>query len=135
MIEEIVTKSPDNSSLTSRVQSFLQGGGNAKPQPLPQVESGQESRIMLGGGCDGDCREGNELDRVLGGGMVKGSLVLIGGEPGIGKSTLSLQIPLFNEGLRTLYVSGEESAAQIKMRAQRLDLLKVTQLLNSHILI
>ena len=120
MIEEIVTKTPDNSSLTSRVQSFLQGGGNAKPQPLPQVESGQESRIMLGGGCDGDCREGNELDRVLGGGMVKGSLVLIGGEPGIGKSTLSPQIPLFNEGLRTLYVSGEESAAQIKMRAQRL---------------
>lgn len=117
MVEEIVTKSPDNSALTSRMQSFLQGGGSAKPQPLPQVESGQESRILLGKNLSGG---GNELDRVLGGGMVKGSLVLIGGEPGIGKSTLSLQIPLFNEGLRTLYVSGEESAAQIKMRAQRL---------------
>ena len=52
--------------------------------------------------------------------MVKGSLVLLGGEPGIGKSTLSLQIPLMNENLRTLYVSGEESAKQIKMRAERL---------------
>ena len=146
MVEEIVNKSPDNSSLTSRAQSFLQSAGNTKPQPLPQIESGQESRIILGGGsvdgkfaaegnsgvddnATGDnlsgrgnalCCGGNELDRVLGGGMVKGSLVLIGGEPGIGKSTLSLQIPLMNNGLRTLYVSGEESAKQIKMRAERL---------------
>ena len=127
MVEEIVNKSPDNSSLTSRAQSFLQSAGNTKPQPLPQIESGQESRIILGAGMDnlsgrGNalCCGGNELDRVLGGGMVKGSLVLIGGEPGIGKSTLSLQIPLMNNGLRTLYVSGEESAKQIKMRAERL---------------
>ena len=130
MVEEIINKSPDSSSLTSRVQSFLQGEGNAKPQPLPQIESGQESRILLGGGnvlqgaagvADGSLSGGgNELDRVLGGGMVKGSLVLIGGEPGIGKSTLSLQVPLINESLRTLYVSGEESAKQIKMRAERL---------------
>lgn len=118
MVEEIINKSPDSSSLTSRVQSFLQGEGNAKPQPLPQIESGQESRILLGG--DDLSGRGNELDRVLGGGMVKGSLVLIGGEPGIGKSTLSLQVPLINESLRTLYVSGEESAKQIKMRAERL---------------
>ena len=118
MVEEIINKSPDSSSLTSRVQSFLQGEGNAKPQPLPQIESGQESRILLGG--DDLSGRGNELDRVLGGGMVKGSLVLIGGEPGIGKSTLSLQVPLVNESLRTLYVSGEESAKQIKMRAERL---------------
>ena len=130
MVEEIVTKSPDSSSLTSRAHSFLQGVGNSKPQPLPQIESGQESRILLGGGnvlqgaagvADGSLSGGgNELDRVLGGGMVKGSLVLIGGEPGIGKSTLSLQIPLANDSLRTLYVSGEESAKQIKMRAERL---------------
>jgi DNA repair protein RadA/Sms len=60
------------------------------------------------------------VDRLLGGGIVKGSLVLIGGEPGIGKSTLSLQIPLHCPALRTLYVSGEESARQIRMRADRL---------------
>ncbi len=123
MVEEIVSKSPDNSSLTSRSQAFLQRAANAKPLALPQIESGQESRILLGGGDGGDLSGGslqNELDRVLGGGMVKGSLVLIGGEPGIGKSTLSLQIPLMNNNIRTLYVSGEESASQIKMRAQRL---------------
>ncbi len=130
MVEEIVSKGSESSALTSRAQSYLQSAGNAKPQPLPQIESGNESRIMLGcGGATGagkaaagadTCREGNELDRVLGGGMVKGSLVLLGGEPGIGKSTLSLQIPLMNENLRTLYVSGEESAKQIKMRAERL---------------
>jgi DNA repair protein RadA/Sms len=61
-----------------------------------------------------------ELERILGGGLVPGSVVLIGGEPGIGKSTLSLQIPLHSPHLRTLYVSGEESARQIKMRAERL---------------
>ncbi len=118
MVEEIVSKPASDSSLTSRVQSYLQGAGNAKPQPLPQIESSQENRILLGGGNGSP--EGNELDRVLGGGMVKGSLVLVGGEPGIGKSTLSLQIPLMNGNLQTLYVSGEESAKQIKMRAERL---------------
>ena len=60
------------------------------------------------------------MDRLLGGGLVPGSLVLIGGEPGIGKSTLSLQIPLHCKGLKTLYVTGEESAKQVKMRAERL---------------
>lgn len=61
-----------------------------------------------------------EVNRVLGGGLVPGSLVLLGGEPGIGKSTLSLQLALTAHGLRTLYVSGEESAEQIGMRAERL---------------
>lgn len=61
-----------------------------------------------------------ELARVLGGGLVPGSLVLLGGEPGIGKSTLLLQTALHNAHLRTLYVSGEESEHQVKMRAQRL---------------
>lgn len=61
-----------------------------------------------------------ELNRVLGGGIVPGSLILLGGEPGIGKSTLSLQLALTDNKLRTLYVSGEESAEQIKMRAKRL---------------
>ena len=57
---------------------------------------------------------------MLGGGIVPGSLILLGGEPGIGKSTLSLQLALTDNNLRTLYVSGEESAEQIKMRAKRL---------------
>ena len=61
-----------------------------------------------------------EFNRVLGGGLVPGSIVLLGGEPGIGKSTLSLQTMLHLQGLRILYVSGEESAHQLKMRAQRL---------------
>jgi len=61
-----------------------------------------------------------ELNRVLGGGIVPGSLILIGGEPGIGKSTLMLQIGLALKKVKTLYVSGEESEQQIKMRATRL---------------
>ena len=61
-----------------------------------------------------------ELNRVLGGGIVPGSLVLIGGEPGIGKSTLMLQLALTMPGIKTLYVSGEESEQQVKMRAERL---------------
>lgn len=63
-----------------------------------------------------------ELDRVLGGGIVPGSLILIGGEPGIGKSTLMLQIALMLHGTKVLYVSGEESESQIKMRADRMNL-------------
>src|ERR1700741_1364996 len=63
---------------------------------------------------------GKELTRVLGGGIVPGSLVLFGGEPGIGKSTLMLQLALRLKNLRILYVSGEESEQQIKMRAERI---------------
>jgi DNA repair protein RadA/Sms len=81
------------------------------PQRIDEVTYEQEPRIILGSG---------EMDRILGGGMVKGSLVLIGGEPGIGKSTLSLQLALHREQLKTLYVSGEESVQQIKLRAERL---------------
>ncbi|GCD78042.1 DNA repair protein RadA [Thermaurantimonas aggregans] len=61
-----------------------------------------------------------ELDRVLGGGIVPGSLVLVGGEPGIGKSTLMLQVALRQQGIKVLYVSGEESPHQIRMRAERI---------------
>ena len=82
-----------------------------KPVKLTEVSSSAEERISLGSA---------EVDRLLGGGMVPGSLVLIGGEPGIGKSTLSLQIPLKSPSLRTLYVTGEESEKQVKMRAARL---------------
>lgn len=82
-----------------------------KPLKINEINGSGEARILLGM---------PELDRLLGGGIVPGSLVLIGGEPGIGKSTLSLQIPLRSKSLSTLYVTGEESAAQVKMRAVRL---------------
>lgn len=81
------------------------------PQQLHEIDYSADSRVSLGLG---------EVDRILGGGIVPGSLVLIAGEPGIGKSTLSLQIPLLCPGLKVLYVSGEESARQVKMRSQRL---------------
>ncbi len=83
----------------------------ARPVRIADIQDNELPRISLGVG---------EADRVLGGGMVPGALVLLGGEPGIGKSTLSLQIALGAAGLRTLYVSGEESPAQIKLRAGRL---------------
>ena len=84
---------------------------SAKPQRVRDIRESEHRRIDLGN---------PEVNRVLGGGMVPGSLILLGGEPGIGKSTLSLQIALAANGLKTLYVSGEESAEQIKMRAQRI---------------
>ncbi|MCQ2153740.1 MAG: DNA repair protein RadA [Bacteroidales bacterium] len=81
------------------------------PRPLSSIEGDAGERVSLGIG---------EVNRILGGGLVPGSLVLIGGEPGIGKSTLSLQIPLASPELRTLYVTGEESERQVRMRADRL---------------
>ncbi|HEY8936204.1 MAG TPA: DNA repair protein RadA, partial [Cyclobacteriaceae bacterium] len=84
----------------------------SKPKTLEEIESGHEKRINTSDG---------ELNRVLGGGIVLGSLVLIGGEPGIGKSTLMLQLALSLRDLKILYVSGEESEQQIKMRAERLN--------------
>lgn len=84
---------------------------NAKPILIKEVSSAQETRIDLY--CE-------ELNRVLGGGLVPGSLVLLGGEPGIGKSTLLLQVALKIKDKKILYVSGEESAQQIKMRAERI---------------
>ena len=81
------------------------------PKPLSEVDLSGEQRFSL---------DSPELDRLLGGGIVEGSIILLGGEPGIGKSTLSLQIPLHCPGLKTLYVSGEESVNQVRMRAGRL---------------
>jgi DNA repair protein RadA/Sms len=86
-------------------------GAGRKPMPLKEVSTAAEDRVSLGSA---------EVDRLLGGGIVKGSLVLMGGEPGIGKSTLSLQIPLSCPSLKVLYVTGEESVKQVKMRADRL---------------
>ncbi len=105
-VEETVAK---DTSHNARSMSF--GAAKAVPQRIDEISYEQEPRILLGS---------TEMDRILGGGMVQGSLVLIGGEPGIGKSTLSLQLALHREQLKTLYVSGEESVQQIKLRAERL---------------
>lgn len=83
-----------------------------RPLRLQDVTTGQDPRIDM---------KDAELNRVLGGGMVPGSLVLLGGEPGIGKSTLILQTVLNLDTIKTLYVSGEESARQLKMRADRIN--------------
>ena len=82
-----------------------------KPQRLQEVQATEEMRL--------DMRNG-ELNRVLGGGLVPGSLVLLGGEPGIGKSTLALQVLMQQGERKTFYASGEESARQIKLRAERI---------------
>ena len=99
---------------------------SSTPLTITQVQPVQENRMMTGIG---------EFDRVLGGGMVQGSLILIGGEPGIGKSTLTLQSMghLSKQGKKVLYVSGEESGSQIKLRAERLDALSENLLICSEI--
>jgi len=106
-VEEVVRKE----NAANKV--FIAGleGTKTKPMLVHEIEASEESRI------DTSC---GEFNRVLGGGLVPGSLVLIGGEPGIGKSTLVLQVVLNMQGKRTLYVSGEESPRQLKLRADRL---------------
>ena len=106
MVEETVA----TGKRTAAASVSVPGSGH-KPMPLSSIESSIKKRISLSNG---------EMDRILGGGLVEGSLVLIGGEPGIGKSTLSLQIPLHCRNLKTLYVTGEESARQVKLRAARI---------------
>ena len=83
-----------------------------KPKLINDIDYSKENRIIT---------EDNELNRVLGGGIVPGSLVLLGGDPGIGKSTLLLQFALSSKSKKILYVSGEESEKQIKMRAERIN--------------
>ncbi len=104
--EEIIAR--ENNSVPALVAGDLP---RSVPRRVCDIHESDHKRIGLGN---------TEVDRVLGGGMVAGSLILIGGEPGIGKSTLSLQIALAANGLKTLYVSGEESAEQIRMRATRI---------------
>lgn len=102
-------KEPVSSQRTAVVRSL---GNVSRPMPISDISTTDEHRYTTGL---------SELDRVLGGGIVKGSLVLIGGDPGIGKSTMLLQIcEYLGQGLRIMYVSGEESARQIKLRATRL---------------
>jgi DNA repair protein RadA/Sms len=85
--------------------------GPAKAVPLRDVDAGSAPRVATGIA---------ELDRVLGGGLVPGSVVLLGGEPGVGKSTLALQLACALGGQRVLYVTGEESLEQVRLRAERL---------------
>lgn len=106
-VEEIISKEPAAKRVIPGMET-----PKVKPVLLKEIVSQEESRIDLWDA---------ELNRVLGGGLVKGSLVLIGGEPGIGKSTLVLQTVLRLKNLKTLYVSGEESSRQLKLRSDRLE--------------
>ncbi|WP_461201250.1 DNA repair protein RadA [Anoxybacillus sp. TBDG-1] len=108
MVEETEIVKPHNRALFVHTEGIA-----AKPVPITTVETTQEPRIDT---------KFTEFNRVLGGGIVRGSLVLIGGDPGIGKSTLLLQIcaQLANDAHPVLYISGEESVKQTKLRAERL---------------
>lgn len=104
-VEETVVTGKDSKSTNQTFRS------DTKPVQVQNITSNKEERIDLGY---------EELNRVLGGGLVQGALVLVGGEPGIGKSTLLLQVALRLPNHKILYVSGEESQSQIKMRADRI---------------
>ncbi|HQK71028.1 MAG TPA: DNA repair protein RadA [Bacteroidales bacterium] len=98
-------------STTSRELKLAGDTGKRKPELLSEITGKEKERHKTGM---------SELDRILGGGLVAGSLVLLGGEPGVGKSTLALQIALEKADRRVLYVSGEESGEQISLRARRI---------------
>ena len=106
IVEEVVSK-PDSNA----VKATFNTSRTNKPQQLDFIELSDVPRIKL---------PGTELNRVLGGGLVPGSLILFGGDPGIGKSTLMLQMSLRLKGKKILYVTGEESEQQTKMRADRI---------------
>lgn len=108
-VEEIIEKG--NQSVPDWKGTSTSTQRANKPSAIHEIVYTEEHRLIT---------PDKELNRVLGGGIVSGSMVLIGGEPGIGKSTLMLQVALNLPGLKVLYVSGEESEQQIKMRAERL---------------
>ncbi len=110
-VEEVIVRGTDKKQSEWKEFSGLSGG--LKTISLADVSSGEERRIVTADA---------ELNRVLGGGIVTGSIVLIAGEPGIGKSTLFLQAALQMQNILTLYISGEESEQQIKMRANRIQI-------------
>ena len=111
-LEETLLSAPEKGA-GAKIASNQRPGTGAKPLPLRDIP--EDVTLRTGTGI-------SELDRVLGGGIVEGGLILIGGDPGIGKSTLLLQVcdHLAKDGKRVLYISGEESARQIKLRAARL---------------
>ena len=104
-VEEVVVR--ESSTGKNRLKASLQ----AQPKLISEIDIDNTKRIDSGN---------NELNRVLGGGIVPGSLILIGGEPGIGKSTLMLQVALKIKNTTVLYITGEESEQQIKMRSERI---------------
>ena len=106
LVEEVVDRVEEKRGTPQSIKSR-----SPKPVAIDAIPAQDGPRIAL---------SDNELSRVLGGGLVPGSITLLGGEPGIGKSTLLLQTALRNPHLKTLYVSGEESEHQVKMRAERL---------------
>lgn len=108
-VEESVVVGKDSKSAKNAIMPEVK----SKPVRVQDISNTKEIRVDLK--CE-------ELNRVLGGGLVPGSLILLGGEPGIGKSTLLLQVALNLKDKKVLYVSGEESASQIKMRADRLNI-------------
>jgi len=107
LVEEVIKKEPASKG------ALVSSSQTSKPITLEQITFTHGERMDT---------FYQEFNRVLGGGLVKGSLVLVGGEPGIGKSTLALQTALSLKNFKTLYASGEESLQQIKMRAERLNL-------------
>jgi DNA repair protein RadA/Sms len=112
-VEELIQKETKKTSNSSDWKSYSGDTNTKKTVALQEIVARETPRILT---------SDPELNRVLGGGIVPGSIVLVAGEPGIGKSTLFLQMGLNLKGLTTLYVSGEESGQQIKMRADRLQI-------------
>ncbi len=106
-VEEIIQKEP----AAATVGSLITSKRSQRPKKISEVTFSEERRFPL---------TDPELSRVLGGGLVPGSLILFAGEPGIGKSTLLLQLAMQMKGIRIVYISGEESEQQIKMRAERI---------------
>ena len=112
-VEDVVEKSSGSASVNTPKRTAVMNSGSNKAYPFSDISAPDYIRSSTGVG---------ELDRVLGGGLVKGSVVLLSGEPGVGKSTLLLQIcDSLGEDRSVLYVSGEESSGQLRLRAQRLN--------------
>jgi len=109
IIEEVIQR--DSDKKTWEKASNIKSKKKDKPQLIHEIKANTEERIDT---------NNSELNRVLGGGLVSGSLILIGGEPGIGKSTLMLQVAVNIKKRNVLYITGEESSQQIKMRAERI---------------
>lgn len=123
-MEEIIEKPNATVPEWKPATSSLQRAN--KPVPVSEIVFTEEDRLIT---------PDKELNRVLGGGIVGGSLILIGGEPGIGKSTLMLQLALIVPGIKVLYVSGEESDRQIKMRSERISASFTVKINNPYILV
>ena len=107
-VEEKVTP---RSVVKARVSTMHRSSAGTPPQPLAAIELGEETRLLTGVA---------EFDRVMGGGIMHGSMTLVAGDPGIGKSTLMTELGKYLPDRRVLYVTGEESLRQVKLRAQRL---------------